>query len=120
MPSSFETQFERGRTALNRAFGVSITFKRGVQTSSSFTARRTDYEYEVFGQDLGFPVKVTSRLFKFAVSDVVLGGTTIEPQEGDLITEGTEVFEVLPADGLPAVEAVSGGYEWLVRTKQVE
>lgn len=120
MASTFEnTFFDRAVPALERAFGVTVTLSDGTYTSDSFTARRNDYEYEVFGQDTGMPVKATGRMFRFAVTSVVLNSSTVDPQEGHRITEGSEVFEIMAAEGKPAVELVSGGDEWEVRTKRV-
>ena len=71
------------------------------------------------GQDYGFPTKITMRDYRFAKSAVNFGNGVVDPQEGDRITEGSDVYEVMPLDGVPAVELQAGDFEWIVHTKQV-
>lgn len=122
MPSAFESMFQRTAVPiLERLFGVSIRYQRGVNLSSAFTCRRADRIYTAIGAEYGIEIKITMRDFILPVASVVIDGDTLEPRTGDRITEGTEVFEIQPIDqNKPSVELQAGGYEWLVHTKKVE
>lgn len=113
--SRFDTQWkDRVATAANRAFGASVSLERGGSTLASFTARRTDREYDVFADDAP-PTKAQMVEFKFNSDD--LAGAT--PQAGDRITDNAEVFEAMPLDSKPAVEYRKAIDEYTVRTKKV-
>ncbi len=121
MPSLFEQRFQaRSVPMLNRTFGVSVTFIRGIYSSAAFTCRRNDVEHKVIDQD-GIPVMITMRDFVIPVASVVIDGDTVEPRTGDRIIEGSEVFEIQPPDqNKKSVELQAGGYEWICHTKRVE
>lgn len=122
MPSRFESTFQdRVIPAAERAFGVTVTFTRGVNVSAAFTARRNDRLHVAIGAEYGIEIRITMRDFILQVASVVVDGETVEPRTGDRITEGTELFEIQPPDNnTPAVELRAGGYEWIVHTKRVE
>ena len=121
MPSLFEQRFQaRAVPMLNRTFGVSVTFIRGIYSSASITARRNDIEHKTIDGS-GIPISITMRDFVLPVASVVIDGDTVEPRTGDRILEGTEVFEIQPPDeNKLSVELQAGGYEWLCHTKRVE
>lgn len=121
MASRFESTFQsRVLLAAERAFGVSVTFIRGIYSSETFTARRNDVEHKAVDQD-GIPVSITMRDFVLPVTSVVIDGDTVEPRTGDRIIEGSEVFEIQPPDqNKLSVELQPGGYEWICHTKRVE
>ena len=118
--NTFEATFrDRVITTAKRGFGVSVTLERDGVSTASFKARRHGLEYEVIGAELGFPTKIVGRDYLLLASDVTFGGGEIEPQEGDRIVEGTEIFEIMPLNNKPAAELKPGGFEWLVHTKKV-
>lgn len=121
MSSLFEQRFQaRAVPMLNRTFGVSITFIRGIYSSAAITARRNDIEHKTIDGN-GIPVSITMRDFVLPVASVVIDGDTVEPRTGDRILEGTEVFEIQPPDeNKKSVELQAGGYEWICHTKRVE
>jgi len=105
---------------LNRTFGVSITFIRGIYSSAAITARRNDIEHKTIDGN-GIQISITMRDFVLPVTSVVIDGDTVEPRTGDRIMEGTEVFEIQPPDeNKNSVELQAGGYEWICHTKRVE
>lgn len=122
MASRFESTFQdRVIPAAERAFGVTVTFTRGVSVSDEFTARRNDRLHGAIGAEYGIEIRITMRDFLLPVASVVISGGAVEPRTGDRITEGTEAFEIQPPDNnTPSVELQAGGYEWLVHTKRVE
>lgn len=122
MPSQFEQIFQTFATPiLERVFGVTIRFCRGVYVSEEFTARRSDRTYTAIGAEYGIEIKIEMRDFILPVASVAIDGDEVEPRTGDRIQEGDEVFEVQPIDEKrPSVELQAGGYEWLVHTKRVE
>lgn len=121
MPSLYEQRFQaRAVPMLNRTFGVSVTFIRGIYSSAEITARRNDIEHKTIDGN-GIPISITMRDFVLPVTSVVIDGDTVEPRTGDRIMEGTEVFEIQPPDeNKPSVELQAGGYEWICHTKRVE
>jgi hypothetical protein len=121
MPSLYEQRFQaRAVPMLNRTFGVSVTFIRGIYSSASITARRNDVEHKTIDGN-GIPISITMRDFVLPVASVVIDGDTVEPRTGDRILEGTEVFEIQPPDeNKTSVELQAGGYEWICHTKRVE
>jgi len=125
MPSLFETTFNtRVMPAVERAFGVSVTLTRGVLVSDAFTARRDDVDAVGFGGETGAQGKITRRDYWLPIASCVLddggGDTQVRPRAGDVITEGSETWEVYaPDDQTPASEEVAGAYDWLVHTRRV-
>ena len=121
MPSLYEQRFQaRAVPMLNRTFGVSVTFIRGIYSSAAISARRNDIEHKTIDGN-GIPISITMRDFVLPVTSVVIDGDTVEPRTGDRILEGTEVFEIQPPDeNKLSVELQAGGYEWICHTKRVE
>ena len=122
MPSQFEQIFQTFATPiLERVFGVTIRFCRGVYVSEEFTARRSDRTYTAIGAEYGIEIKIEMRDFILPVASVAIDSDEVDPRTGDRIQEGDEVFEIQPIDEKrPSVELQAGGYEWLVHTKRVE
>lgn len=122
MPSRFESTFQdRVIPASERAFGVTVTFTRGVNVSGGFTARRNDRIHKAIGAEYGIEIRITMRDYILPAASVVVDGDTVDPRTGDRITEGDEIFEIQPPDdNTPSVELQAGGYEWIVHTKRVE
>jgi hypothetical protein len=121
MPSRFETRFLAASVPqLQRQFGVSVKFIRGIYSSAAITARRNDVEHKTIDGN-GIPISITMRAFVLPVASVVIDGDTVEPRTGDRILEGSEVFEIQPPDqNKLSVELQAGGYEWICHTKRVE
>jgi len=122
MPSSHESMFQTSSTPLlNDQFGVDVVLTRGVLKTETFTARRNDKVHRAFGMEVGLEISVTMRDFILPAASLVIDGVTIVPRTGDRITEGSEVFEILPPDdNTPAVELQTGGYDYLAHTKRIE
>ncbi len=115
----FETAFrDRVLLAAKRAFGATITLTQSGVASAPFTARRSDYDYEVFGDELGVATKSTERHYRFAAADVLISGSPVTPVAGDTITDNGETFAIAHGAG-PAVEKQLSGIEWFVRAKKV-
>jgi len=122
MASRFETFFKNHAVpVLNRQFGVTVTFIRGVYVSEEFTARRNEREHKAIGAEYGIEIRITMRDFVLPVESLLIDGDQIEPRTGDRIQEGSEVFEIQPPDEkTPSVELQAGGFEYIVHTKKVE
>lgn len=123
MVSRFEGTFrDRVIPAAERAFGVTVRFFQAGQTSDEFTARRNELANRIIGADygIGTGIEVRMRSYILPAASLVIGGNVVSPVKGNRIIEGDEVFEIHPPDdGSRAVELQSGGYEWIVHTKQV-
>lgn len=122
MPSRFESTFrDRVLPAAERAFGVTVTFIRGVYVSSEFVARRNDRTHEAIGAEYGIEIKITMRDFVLPVASLLIDGDAVEPRTGDRIKEGSEIFEIQPpSENTPSVEMQAGGFEYIVHAKKVE
>lgn len=122
MPSRFESTFrDRVLPAAERAFGVTVTFIRGVYVSEEFVARRNDRTHEAIGAEYGIEIKITMRDFVLPVASLLIDGDAVEPRTGDRIKEGSEIFEIQPpSENTPSVELQAGGFEYIVHTKKVE
>jgi hypothetical protein len=120
--SRFDTRFDSHALPVhNRETGVLITLSTGVISTGEFTARREIATHLVMGQEFGLEVRVSMRDYRIKATDLVVDGATIEPRTGYTITEGAEVFEILPPDdNTPSCERTAGGLEWLVHTKRIE
>lgn len=110
---------------MERAFGVTVTLTSGRSVSASFTATFDIQEYESIEFETGLNIKIVSRNYRLPFADCVVGGATVEPRAGMVITEydsdGIEVgqYEINPLPGRPAAELQPGGYRWLVHTKEI-
>lgn len=83
-------------TTLQSIAGTTITYARGA-TSLTITATVGQTQFE---QDTQFGVlTIRTRDFIFPVADLA---ALDEPARGDTITEGSDVYEVLPEPGVPA------------------
>lgn len=122
MASKFETRFlSVAVPQLQRQFGVTARFARGVYVSEEFTARRSDRIHNAIGAEYGIEIKITMRDFVLPVATLLIDGDSVEPRTGDRIIEGTEIFEIQPPDeNRPSVELLAGEFEYLVHTKKIE
>jgi hypothetical protein len=122
MASRFEQAFrQRAVPMLQRWFGATVCYCRGVRVSEEFTARRADRIYAAIGAEYGIEVKVTMRDYVLPVALVAIDGDEIKPRTGDRIIEGDEVFEIQPPDeNTPSVELQAGLFEYIVHTKKIE
>lgn len=120
--SEFDTAFQDFCVpTFQDQFGVLVCLARGPRSTAEFSARRSDRMHSTMGAEYGLEVKVAMRDFILPVASIVIDGETIEPRVGDRIVEGEEVFEVLAPDASrPAVELLSGDFEYLVHTKRIE
>jgi len=121
MPTLFHQTFEaRAQLAVERAFGVTVTLRRGSLTTDSFTATFDVQEYDSVEFETGLNIKVISRDFYLPASSIVFGGSTVEPTAGMVIHEGDAEYEICPIAGRPAAELQPGGYRYLVHTKEIK
>lgn len=124
MPSRFESTFqERVIPAAGRAFGVTVRFAQAGKLSDEFTARRGERTSRVIGGQFGIAtgIEATLRSYILPAASLVINGKQVEPQKGNRIIEGDDVFEIHPPDdGTRAFELLPCGYEWLVNTKLVD
>lgn len=112
--------YDRGRLAMNRQHGASVTFKSGPFVSDPFDVRRKPFENEAFGQEIGIEIRVIKRTYYLPAEFVLVGGEVFEPRTGDRIIEGAEEYEIFPPDeATAAVSPFNGGLEWEVHTKKV-
>jgi len=120
MATRFHETFEnRVQPAIERAFGVTVTLRRGSLVTDSFTATFVEQDYDAIEHETGIQVKVSMRDYFLPVSSVVLAGKEVEPTEGMVVVDGSHEFEILPVPGKPAVELQPGGYRYLVHTKRI-
>jgi hypothetical protein len=95
--------------------GVAVRFRRGMATSESFTARRSE-EVE---RDPSLDIDVTVRKYMLPIDKVLINSVQVEPRTGDEILEGDNVFEILPSDGgPPSVTKTIGNFDWQIYTKK--
>lgn len=119
MASRHEMRIQNhAKPMLDREFSVSVCLSRGPLTSESFTARRRDIDHVGFNS-AGTEIETTTREYMIAVADSVLDGDEVEPLPGDIITEGEQVYQVLPDNEQRSVVLMSGGYEFKVLTKRI-
>ena len=121
---SFSAVYSNGLQALQDVGGVSVTYQRGSDTVS-VTALIGDTRVELADNYGGVTVTSPIRDYIIRVSDLVLGGSVIEPAAGDQIRETsgstTYVFEVMPA-GADTAFRYSDRYRtaWRIHTKHVD
>jgi hypothetical protein len=119
MPSRFEQRFQRSAIPmLNREFAVDVVFSQGVLSTEAFKARRSDWNYASNGNEYSMAIEITMRDFYLPVESLVIDGEQVTPKIGNLITEGTDIFEIMPLDDRQSFELLPGGYEYLVHTKR--
>lgn len=127
MASRFQTLFsERIRTLEARAFGLTVTIQRILETTIDVPAivvgklDRTDQRFtEEITTDVG------EREYRIKVADYKFGGVAVEPRPGDLITEtllGGQVIkqEVLPREDSPCFSFDEDGTVYSIHTKRVD
>jgi len=83
------------------AGGRTITYRRSSALSVALTATPHSYMRRVVGDD-GMTVLVKSLSFSFQASELIFGGSQVEPREGDVIDEtlngATVRYEVVPPE----------------------
>jgi len=101
MSSVFSHLVAAGYEALRAVTEVSVTYTRGDSTLS-LNAIPTEERYSV-PDEPGILTEIHSRDYLVKTSELILGGSVVEPQVGDRITETigavNMVFEVFPIDG---------------------
>lgn len=122
MPSRFEQRFQTlAVPRFNRNFGVTVRLSQGIHVTDEFTARRNDREYKAIDSGSGIEIRITMRDFILPAASLVIDGYQVEPETGNRIYEGDEIFEIQPPnENTPSAELQAGGYEWLVHTKRIE
>jgi len=82
--------------------GVTVTYTRGSSSLSNLEAIPTEERYSV-PDEQGILQEIHSRDYLVKASELIIGGSAIEPRVGDRIVEtiGTVsmTFEVFPIDG---------------------
>lgn len=122
MPSLFEQRFyERAIIAADRAFGVQVVFKRGTDETDPFTARRNTQDYDAPGAKFGLSIVVRMRDYLLPSASIVINSQAVEPRHRDVIREVStgDEYQILPLDGRPETEEISGEFYWLVHTKRI-
>lgn len=105
---------------LDDQFGVSVQLRRaGLAASTAFTCAFAQVDDDVMEEE-GLGTARHIRTWWPKVADCVIGGRQVEPRAGDQLLEGSQVHEVAPLGGLPAVETEPNGQRYLVRTKRVK
>lgn len=120
MPSMFDQAFETNAAPLfGQWFGTTVSLQRHPFTTDSFQADWALQEYRSFDENLGIPIVVKKRVYRFLKTDATMNGATFEPHQGDVLVDGSDSMTLLPIDGKPAVESEPGDYRWLVRTNKL-
>jgi len=120
MPTRFHTTFEeRCQPAAERAFGVTVTIRKGADETDTFTAVFDDEEYNSFELKTGLPIKVQSRVWYVPAAACVIDAVEFNPAAGQRIVEDGEEYEILPMAGRPAAELQPGEWRWRIHTKRV-
>ena len=120
MPSLFTTTFEElAMPMLENQFSTSVALSQGTKSTSSFIAIGSNREYDSIELETGLPIKIAYRDWLLPVSSLVISSETVAPKRGNIITVGSEQFEIIPVPGKPAVESQEGGYRYLVHSQKV-
>jgi hypothetical protein len=118
MPSWFATKFEDVAMPMLETWqGVSVVLTAGSYDTASFTALATDREYMAIELETGLAIKVASRDWLLPASSIVVNSVTTVPLAGMRITEGSDVYEIVPIAGRPAVEKQE--YRYLVHSQRI-
>ena len=123
MPSRFDDRFQaQGVPVHAREHGFDVTLRRGNLLSPTIRARRAGgRSYEAVGQDIGIVVKTERQTLMMPVASVTLGGAATEPQTGDEVLIGTEVWKLhAPDDSTPPTELATNSYDWMVHVQRIE
>jgi hypothetical protein len=123
MPSRFDDRFQaQGVPVHAREHGFDVTLRRANLLSPTIRARRVGgRSYEAMGQPIGIVVKTERQALMLPIASVMLNGQTVEPQTGDEILIGDEVWKLhAPDDTTPPTEAATNGYDWLVHVQRIE
>jgi len=100
-------------------FGVTVSLTVGLNTTDTFTAIGSDREYESVELETGLPIKIVSRDWKLPAALLVIDSATVVPKAGNVITEGSDEYEIVPIAGRPAVELQEGEYRYLVHSQRI-
>lgn len=106
---------------LNEHDGVQVTIARSGESSITVTAVRGRTAYDQEGVDGDNPVSLRRRIrdYQIDAADYDFGSGPVEPARGDLITDGTDTFRVLPDPGGHLFEYMDPGRtRFRVHTKE--
>lgn len=122
------TLLQRGVTAfssrIKTAAGRSVTITRQSNSTATITGACASNAYSEVGED-GLQTSVTYDDWTFTAADIVISSTTVEPRDGDVITEtingDTVKWEVLPLQNKPCTEWLdTTGTLLLVHTRRIQ
>lgn len=124
MASRAQTRFEeRARSASDRLFGVTVTFRQdGKTTDSSFTATWEKPKSIVAAEkNATLKTAVYTRVWRLPAASLVCGGRVIEPANGGVIKETAtgHKFQIVSGNDIPKPELLAGNYQWLVYTTRI-
>lgn len=105
--ASFRQTIANALAANRTLTGVAVTYQRG-ESSVSLTATRGRTEFET-DDGAGMPLSYESADWLVSAADLVIGGERIEPRQGDKVTDGGKVYEVLAPRGEPVWRWRDGG-----------
>lgn len=94
---SFESIVAKAQKAVRRVTGKRVTY---TQNSNSVVIKKAAIGSKLHRVDdlvEGTAIRVISRDYLIAVSELRINNVLIEPQRGDEITDGTAIFRVIPA-----------------------
>ncbi len=123
MPSPADTQFAATYPLDAGFFGGEIRVQRGSLTGEPISGIAEWVDNEVLDGQV-VRTSVRSRTYVIDATAYTVGGTAVEPRDGDVIHEtlsGAALkFRVMSVAGKPAFEPDDADHvRWLVRTKQV-
>jgi hypothetical protein len=99
----------------NRLWGVTVTIRRGSQSTASVTAVWQRPAADSIDSE-GLATDYEAREWVIAQASYVFGSAT-DPRAGDRIVDADGTWQVLPDDGKPAWRP--DGSDWVIRTKRV-
>ncbi len=123
--SDFQSTFDaRATESFERAFGISVTVRRGVLTTKSVTSLIERLPRDVDYQEDSFADSFTDYRFQINVDAYQISSVAVEPQQGDRIEfseNGTSVVAVVQKlRGMPAYEYMDGQYRWRLHARRSE
>lgn len=121
MSSSFDADFAAANGLLSEAFGEEVTLARATDSTAGVTASIFSEGSEIQTQSrMGVKTSFVDREWLIKRSEYLIDSVAVTPARGDRLvdSEGT-TWELMDHPGLPAVQPVIGGVDWLVRTKRI-
>lgn len=119
MPNLFDTAIAQFINVMSQYANVTVTYKRGVETSTITTGWPGETK-KVSDEQSNAKEQWWDRQYFIPVADLVLDGDIITPAVGDRITEGTAVYEIVEHESEPAWDYLD--YQktiWAIRTKEI-